>query len=467
MIFHSFDFILFLMVVLSGYWLLGRRAQNLFLLAASYFFYGYIHPWFLNLILISTVTDYFCGLGMARHPHYKRWYLIISLVINLGMLAIFKYFGFFVENVQELLVLAGLPSFSFTLEILLPVGISFYTFQTLSYTIDIYRGTLKPRRNFLDMALFVAFFPQLVAGPIERAKRLLPQIEQTRTIDVGQFTGALMLMAWGFFKKLVIADNVAVLVDKVFAVEDPSFTLLWAGVFAFAIQIFCDFSAYSDIARATARLLGFELSPNFNHPYLAVSPSDFWRRWHMSLSYWIRDYVYIALGGSQAKPLRAAVNLMITFSLCGLWHGASWNFVIWGTYHGLLILLYRGMDHFVPTSWHPPKVIQILVMFMFTNIGWLIFREGDLGYLMHDLTLTPFGESPDQRLAGLYILFTVFLYSLPIWLHALWARWHHRWMRSGLWQLPGIPYYLATSVLLFLISILHAERMADFIYFQF
>ncbi len=469
MIFHSFEYIIFLITVLLVYWALPRRGQNLLLLGASYLFYGWVHAWFLWLILASTVTDYLCGLGMARYPGRKKALLLTSLLVNLGLLGFFKYFGFFVENLIALLEALGLPTFGNSLQILLPVGISFYTFQTLSYTIDIYRGTLKPRANLLDFALFVAFFPQLVAGPIERAKRLLPQIERQRSLSPAAARDATFLLLWGFFKKLVIADNVARIANDVFLLENPSFYLIWAGVFAFCIQIFADFSAYTDIARGSARLLGFHLMPNFNHPYLALSPSDFWRRWHMSLSYWIRDYVYIPLGGSRSSPMHSAITLMITFLLCGLWHGASWNFVLWGGYHGALILLYRMAGALKPR--HFPGLalltpVRILVMFVFTNIGWLIFREGDFVYLLRYLSTSPFGVSDFELRAGLFLFYKAFLFSIPIWIHALYAKIRDPLFAEHPWSPLVINLGASMVMILGMLTLKHAQSF-DFIYFQF
>ncbi len=323
------------------YWALPQRGQNVLLFVGSYFFYGYVHPWFLILIATSTVIDYCAARGMEAWPRHRRRFLWLSVISNFGMLGFFKYFNFFVENVAAVLATLGLVVHEPTLRILLPVGISFYTFQAMSYTIDVYRGELHARRSLLDLAVFVSFFPHLVAGPIQRASFLLPQVESTRRFSAEQARSGFVLICWGFFKKLVIADNVGVVANKVFALSDPTFYILWAGVFAFAIQIYADFSAYTDIARGTSRWLGFELTENFAHPYLARSPADFWRRWNISLSSWFRDYVYIPLGGSRGGAWLWARNILITFLLSGLWHGASWNYVLWGLYHGLLLLATR------------------------------------------------------------------------------------------------------------------------------
>jgi len=274
-IFHSLDFVIFFILVTAVYWRLPHRGQNVLLLVASYFFYGYVHPWFLILIASSTVIDYLSARGMERWPARRRAFMAASIVTNFGMLGFFKYFNFFVDNLHAVLEAAGLQVSLPVLRVILPVGISFYTFQAMSYTVDVFRGELRARRSLLDVAVFISFFPHLVAGPIQRASYLLPQVEARRRFALPRATSGFYLMVWGFFKKLVIADNVGIIANKVFALSDPSFEILWAGVFAFAIQIYADFSAYTDIARGSSRWLGFELTENFDHPYLARNPADF------------------------------------------------------------------------------------------------------------------------------------------------------------------------------------------------
>ncbi len=340
---------------------------------------------------------------MEAWPRRRRTFLWVSVVSNFGMLGFFKYFDFFVENVAAALAAAGLQVSEPSLRILLPVGISFYTFQAMSYTIDVYRGELHARRSLLDLAVFISFFPHLVAGPIQRASYLLPQVESTRRFSVEQARSGFVLICWGFFKKLVIADNVGVIANKVFALSDPTFYILWAGVFAFAIQIYADFSAYTDIARGTSRWLGFELTENFDHPYMARSPADFWRRWNISLSSWFRDYVYIPLGGSRHGTRPWVRNVMVTFLLSGFWHGASWNYVLWGFYHGVLLVLTRGRagtgrDARPSRAWL--VVPQIAGMFVLTCVGWLLFRETELPAIVRDLRLSPFGVSELDRQTG-------------------------------------------------------------------
>jgi alginate O-acetyltransferase complex protein AlgI len=403
--------VFFLTIVIGGYWLMGHRAQNIFLLLASYYFYGYVYPWFLYLIIASTVVDYSCGLAIVRYPQRKKLFLGLSLVTNLGLLGVFKYFGFFVDNFILLLTELGLPSFTNTISIMLPVGISFYTFQTLSYTIDVYWGKIAPRRNFVDFALYVSFFPQLVAGPIERAKRLLTQIEQKRVYNHQMIREGIFLIVWGFFKKLVIADNVAVIANMVFALENPSFYILWAGVFAFTIQIFSDFSAYTDIARGSAKLLGINLSPNFNHPFIAISPADFWSRWHMSLSSWIRDYVftpvtYYIFRKYRNPVISNQVGILITFLLIGFWHGPSWNFILFGLYFSIIYIIFYIVMRMVPLHIRKKPALQpfrMILMFVLFNISMLIFRGGELVWIWHYFNLSPFGVDLYERQLALFL----------------------------------------------------------------
>lgn len=463
MVFTSFIYLYFFAGVFSGYWLLKRKGlQNPFLLICSYLFYGYIHPWFCILIAVSTIVDYLCGLGMWRFGSHKKTFLILSLLCNLGMLGFFKYFNFFTDNIHQAATAMGLNFSPMTLRIFLPVGISFYTFQTLSYTIDIYRGTLKPRKNFFDFALFVAFFPQLVAGPIERASKLLPQIETKRNWDTERFLSAWPLLLRGYLKKLVIADNVAIYVNQIFMLEHPTLLLLFAGTLAFAIQIYADFSAYTDIARASARLLGFDLMRNFRSPYLAISPSDFWRRWHISFSSWIRDYLYIPLGGSQVSTkFKVAFILLVSLGLSGLWHGAAWNFILWGVYHAILLFAYRSFG--LAGKWYPKtknrKFAAGFVMFMFTLIGWAIFRTSSMSWLLSAFTnQASLGFSGQPLIAAMVVLFSVIFYSLPLGALMLIDR-----VTPNNKIIHAIVYGLAIVA----ITVLFRDSGQDFIYFQF
>jgi alginate O-acetyltransferase complex protein AlgI len=497
MTFHSLDFVVFFLVVTVVYWRLPHRPQNVFLLAASYVFYGWFEPWFCLLLAGTTLVDWYAALKMDPDPSLtaeayahpadavrarrKRW-LVLSLISNLSVLGFFKYFNFFVESVQGGLTALGLQTSLPVLQIVLPVGISFYTFQSLSYTIDVYRGRMRACRPLLDFALFVALFPQLVAGPIERASALVPRVLTPRVFNLVVARDATVLMAWGLFKKLVIADNVGVIANRVFSMKDPGFEMLWAGVFAFGIQIYADFSAYTDIARGSARWLGFELMKNFDHPYLATSPSDFWRRWHISLSSWFRDYLYIPLGGSRHGLPRTLLNVMITFVISGLWHGAAWNFVAWGTFHGLMLVVERAWGAIRSVGRHHGRrrlpvwraVPQWALMFILVHIGWLMFREADAAMLWRDLTLVP-GTAPlDERQAGLYLFLISFTLSLPLWAHSLWTFWHGRsyterphvreaevTTTTVAWQAIAVGAMFAT------ILVLRSRTSLDFIYFAF
>ena len=439
MYFNSFRFIGFFVVVFLVVLALRKVvwARNLFLLAASYYFYGCWDWRFLGLIWISTIVDYVCGrlLDPDRpdppNDQRRKAILTVSILTNLGMLGFFKYFDFFVGSAVEALATAGIQVRASSLGIVLPVGISFYTFQTLSYTIDLYRGQIKAEHNLLNFSLFVAFFPQLVAGPIERASRLLPQMSVPNPITREKLYSGFWLICWGLFKKVVIADNAARIVDIVFSNSSPSGAAALIGMYAFAFQIYCDFSGYSDIARGCARILGFELSLNFNLPYFATNPSDFWRRWHISLSSWLRDYLYIPLGGNRLGPSRTYVNVMLTMTLGGLWHGAAWTFVVWGIYHGLLLAVHRAMAPIflrvgAPTTRLGARVwyfTRAVVFFHLVCVGWILFRAESLGQafrMVSSILLQGLAGSSsllDERtvlfvaLAGLLLLFQLFQFQ--------------------------------------------------------
>lgn len=497
MTFHSLDFLVFFLVVTTVYWQLPHRAQNRFLLVASYIFYGWFEPWFCALLAFTTVVDWYAALKMDPDPSIadeayahpddtvrrarRRW-LVLSLVSNLSVLWFFKYFNFFVDSVQSGLTALGLQTSLPVLQIVLPVGISFYTFQSLSYTIDVYRGRLRACRPLFDFALFVALFPQLVAGPIERASALIPRVMRPRVFNLVVARDATVLMAWGLFKKLVIADNAGVIANRVFSMKDPGFEMLWAGVFAFGIQIYADFSAYTDIARGSARWIGFELMKNFDHPYLAISPSDFWRRWHISLSSWFRDYLYIPLGGSRHGLPRTLANVMVTFVVSGLWHGAAWNFVAWGALHGVLLCIERAWGALRGIGRHAGRhrlpvwraVPQWLLMFVLVHVGWLMFRESDAAMLWRDLTLVP-GTAPlAERQAGLYLFLVALSLSVPLWAHSLWTVWQGRSYSDRPAQLEAdVPtrtvawQAVAVGVMFAVILVMRSRTSLDFIYFAF
>lgn len=392
MTFTTVTFLLFLSLVFAAYWALRSvRGQNLLLLAASYIFYGWWDWRFCSLMLASSLVDYAIGIRLTKTEGIvgRRVLLSLSLLSNLGLLGVFKYFNFFADNFQVVASQLGWEVDSTTLRIILPVGISFYTFQTLGYTIDAFRRKIEPCRNLIDYLAFVSFFPQLVAGPIERASAMLPQFARRRDFDFDLACDGCRQILWGFAKKLVIADRLAAIVEPHFAQPD-AYTgpqLMLATIF-FAFQIYCDFSAYSDIAIGTAKLFGIRLMRNFAYPYFSQSVAEFWRRWHISLSTWFRDYVFIPLGGSRCSPLRRVANLLVTFLISGLWHGAAWRFVIWGGVNGVAAANPAsqkssdaateapGGDANFP---RPATLLRIWSTFAVICAAWVFFRAETLG----------------------------------------------------------------------------------------
>lgn len=392
MSFDSLEFVVFLPVVLCVYYALSHRAQNLWLVAASYLFYGWWDYRFLTLLAISTIVDFYCGRGIdaTTDERRKRILLTASVCTNLGILGTFKYFNFFMDSAVACLNALGLGAAGPALQIVLPVGISFYTFQTMSYTIDIYRGKLKPTHNFLTFALYVSYFPQLVAGPIERATTLLPQLQSRRQVSMEEIRGGSYLILIGLFKKVGVANAIAPLVDAVYTHPEAADGLsLLIATYLFSIQIYCDFSGYSNIARGTSRLLGIHLMVNFRQPYFSQSITEFWRRWHISLSSWLRDYLYIPLGGNRISQLATYRNLMLTMLLGGLWHGANWTFIVWGGMHGLYLAVHKmwvergGKKN---ENRHQAKgrydmssiaisVIKVFCTFHLVTLTWVFFRS--------------------------------------------------------------------------------------------
>lgn len=468
MTFASVDYALFLVAVGATYWLLPTRGQNALLLVASWAFYGWVHPAFLAVLGGVTVVSWACAWAIEARPERRRTWLALAALTTLGALAVFKYLGFFVDNAAAVLGALGLSVSRPALELLLPVGLSFYTFQGLGYVADVYRGEVRARRDPAVVALFLAFFPQLVAGPIERAHSLLAQIERPRRLAPERAEAALVLLAWGFFKKLVVADQLAFTVDRVFALRDASFPLLAVATYAFALQIYADFSAYSDIARGSARLLGFELVRNFDTPYLATSPGDFWRRWHVSLTTFFRDYVYLPLAGPRPSAARAGAALVATFGLSGLWHGAGWNYVLWGLYHGLLLLLERawarsrGAALLAGPAWALPKGVAT---FALVGVGLAIFREtGGIAWIAHDLTdvrlLVPAEDAYVARYLGVLAL----LYTGPVWAWDAVERWRRA---SPSRPVPFAARAALVPALVVATYVLAPEKPLSFVYFAF
>ena len=525
MSFVSWQYALFLPAVVLLYWQLPWRGRIFLLLAASYFFYGMWDVRFLALLLTTTVVDYFGALAIAgerksalkvisfgllpfcwlagcaifhsaqqavageiifaaaifpvaygalyqwlwRLPveRQRRAFLVLSLCSNLGVLGFFKYFNFFAASLETLLAKAGWNPGWTLLHIILPVGISFYTFQSISYAVDVYRGVAKPSRDFFTFAAFVSFFPQLIAGPIERRNDLLPQLETPVTFEIADIHYGLRLILIGLFKKVFVADNCALLANYAF---DPK-TILngqWAllGVLAFAFQIYGDFSGYTDIARGSARLLGIRLNRNFNFPYFAASPADFWRRWHMTLSFWFRDYVYIPLGGNRHGALKTFRNLWITMLLAGLWHGASWTFVLWGGYYAALLTLYHAaprLNRLAEPEKNPRWKIALgaALMFAFTLVGWAIFRSKNLEQLAG--WFAAFGNW-QATLEWAKPFYWWLLHVVPLLLLQM-ASWKSRdevEFAHFPWPLRGLVY-----AVLFLLVASSVAPDAEFIYFQF
>lgn len=473
MLFNSLSFLAFLAVVLIVYPRLNFRRQNLFLLTASYYFYGSWDWRFTSLLMVSTVVDYYVGPAIFKSTdqHKRKLLLAISMVVNLGILGFFKYFNFFVSSMADLLGTWGMNPNMPVMSIVLPVGISFYTFQTMSYTIDIYRGRLSPTSNFIDFALFVSFFPQLVAGPIERARVLLPQIGSSRTVTRTMVVTGVNLILMGYLKKVAIADTLAPLVEQTFS--DPAghnSGQLVTGVYAFAFQVYGDFSGYTDIARGVARLLGFELMENFNAPYLSRSITEFWRRWHISLSTWLRDYLYIALGGSRKGEFRTYVNLFLTMLLAGLWHGAAWTFVTFGALHGVYLTFERirlkGDDLDIswprsPLGW-VASLGAILLTFHLHCISLVLFRSPSLSSAWQ--YLVGISRFDNITAIGVPVLFAMVV--LTLWDAMQIKTGNHTWLAN----LPRPIRYGLTQMIL--VSVLaaavhHVNTVVPFIYFQF
>ncbi len=480
MLFNSWIFAGFLVVLLPIYHLASFRAQNALLLVASYLFYGAWDWRFTGLLALSTVFDFAIARGIEASPtpRGRRLLLIASVCVNLGILGFFKYFNFFIDSAAALLRAGGLEPNVPALQILLPVGISFYTFQTLGYTVDVYRGQQRASRDLFTYALYVSYFPQLVAGPIERAARLLPQLESPRTVTPAMLHSGVQLILWGFVKKVAIADSVARYANRAF--DDPGSqhgVMLWLGVYAFAIQIYADFSGYTDIARGVSRLFGIDLMQNFRQPYFARNVTEFWRRWHISLSTWLRDYVYVPLGGNRRGRARQYINLLLTMLIGGLWHGASWNFVIWGGLHGTYLAAHKLLTRGRRIGAEPPPAsagawvgyaIGAVVTFHLVCIAWVWFRAQTFASAL-DYTRGLFQLSgapdTDALLAGgmlpalaFYALLVV-LIDLPCWYRDREAP----FTRQHPWFARSLGYASA----LFVLSFVREGAGDAFIYFQF
>lgn len=472
--FNSFAFFIFFLVILLFYLVLSYRKQNYLLLFGSYFFYAAWDVRFLGLLGLTTLIDYAAARGMtaANQDSRRKILLTASLTANLGILCLFKYFNFFAQGFFDSLRFFGLTASPFTLKIILPVGISFYIFKSISYSIDVYRKQIPACKNLSDYALYVSFFPQLLAGPIERATRFIPQITQGRTITWDNIRKGIYLVFWGLFLKVFIADNLALLVDPIFQQKQADgLTYILAG-YAFTFQIYGDFAGYSYISQGLALLLGFETMDNFHLPYLSASPQEFWHRWHISLSTWLRDYLYIPLGGNRQGEFRTQCNLMITMLLGGLWHGANWTYVIWGAYHGLLLTVQRlmtqpGRKKTVESMQKPERLIRlmkIILCFHAVVLGWIIFRAESISQVVTIFRSLFVDFNPDGILhrdlvlkLAFYITPLCFIQFLQFWKNDLLAV-----LRFS------VPVRTMIYVIVFYLTVIFGVYgTQNFIYFQF
>jgi D-alanyl-lipoteichoic acid acyltransferase DltB (MBOAT superfamily) len=457
------------------YWAISKKqnvtARNIFIVLASYLFYGWWDWRFLSLIVVSSAVDFVVGKRIYQSDSQKdrKRLLMLSVCVNLGILGFFKYYNFFVDSFADALSALGYSMEFSTLSIILPVGISFYTFQTMSYTIDIYRREMKPTNDVMAFFAFVAFFPQLVAGPIERAKKLLPQFEHIKTFDQGYAVSGLRLVLWGLFKKVVIADNFGLLANALFENQaGGNGTTVIFGCLFFALQIYADFSGYSDIAIGLARIIGFKLSVNFATPYFSSSFTEFWKRWHISLSTWFRDYVYIPLGGNREGGFRTYINILITFLLSGLWHGAEWTFLIWGGLHGLLLVAEKAL------KWKPKKsIFNRLLVFCVVMLLWLPFRAEN--YADFNIMATSLFDLKGYAVDGMAAVvenYSILRFTtlLIITLLFVWVETRLKTRDFSQWvgQFPKWTRVATYYVLLILIwALINLDVKPDFIYFQF
>lgn len=478
MLFNSIDFLIFLPTVFVMYWFVLKpiKLQNILILVSSYIFYGWWDWRFLSLIFLSTFVDYAIGLKLSKteDKNRRKQLLWMSLLFNLGMLGFFKYYNFFIDNWVEVWAGLGLTMHRSSLNIILPVGISFYTFQTLSYTIDVYRKKIDATNNFIAFASFVSFFPQLVAGPIERASNLLPQFFKKRQFDYDLAVSGMKLILWGLFKKVVIADNCAIYVNAIFSnyEHESGFTLILGAVY-FAFQIYGDFSGYSDIAIGTARLFGFDLMRNFNYPYFSRDIAEFWRRWHISLSTWFRDYVYIPLGGSRGSKWEQVRNIFIIFLVSGFWHGANWTFIVWGGLNALyflpLLLTKKNRSHIdiVAKDRALPslkELFQIGTTFILTTFAWIFFRAKSITEAINYIQLIFYNinSENDLYLSSIERYSFEIIFLLPIFLGLEWIFRKNETPFEGGYQLVNEVIVLSMLIVFGLYS-----NHLSFIYFQF
>ena len=481
MLFNSLEYAIFLPVVFAIYWLIPHKFRWILLLASSYYFYMSWNANYVVLILFTTTISYVCSrlLEVETNEQRKKMYLAVTLCASWGVLFFFKYFNFFSNSICAALNKIAIPLHPITINVLLPVGISFYTFQTLSYVIDVYRGNVKPEHHFGKYATFISFFPQLVAGPIERTSNLLPQIIKEHKFSYEKATYGMKIMAWGFFKKVAVADTLAIHVDKIYGnVQNyKGFTLLLASML-FAIQIYCDFSGYSEIAIGTAKLFDIDLMRNFKSPYISASIKEFWSKWHISLSTWFKDYLYIPLGGNRKGKVRHALNLIITFLVSGLWHGANWTYVIWGAIHGIAQVLENSIKKLFGKK-KKKNVVQycasIIGVFLFCTVTWIFFRANTLRDAIYVLKNIFVGmENPiDYIKTGTEALkltqlenIKISLMLIVLGLFDIWDSKTDVIEKVGTYKLE-IRWMLYVLIILLIILFVPSQSGGEFIYFQF
>lgn len=467
MIFNSIHFLIFFIIVTLGYWSLGWSGRWRLLLLASCYFYMVFMPIYILILLLTIIIDYIAGIYLEKtHGPNKKLILIVSLISNIGILSLFKYYNFFNTNLTHLLWMFHIHNPAPYLKILLPIGLSFHTFQAMSYTIEVYRGKQKAERHFGIYALYVMFYPQLVAGPIERPQNVLHQFHETHQYDWEKVKSGLMMMAWGLFKKVVIADRLAMVVD--YAYKDPNekngLSLLVA-TFFYTFQIYCDFSGYSEIALGSARVMGFELMENFKSPYFSTSISEFWRRWHISLSTWFRDYLYIPLGGNRVTEWRRYLNQFIVFMVSGLWHGAQWTFVIWGSLHGFYLIVAAVRNKYFPKMSLPEntfgKALNLVSTFVLVMFAWVFFRAKDTRdaflIIKKMLLFSPI-DSLQTPLNGVEMAFSLGLIGL-----LLWKEIKYFYISTQ----NTAKFYGLISLIMILVYFFGVFNTNNFIYFQF
>ena len=479
--FTSLGFVLFLPIVALLFFMFGQKIRIIFLLLASYYFYMSWRPEYAILILLSTVVDYFAGILISKNKSLlqRRLFLAISLTVNLGLLFFFKYFNFLSDSLRHILSLVSVQMDPIFQTFILPVGISFYTFQTIGYTVDVYNKKIEPQKNFLKFALYVSFFPQLVAGPIERAKNLFPQFDMTHKFEINRATDGLKLMLWGFFKKLVIADNAAIVVDTIYA--DPAHfggVYLWIATILFSIQIYCDFSGYSDIAIGCAKILGFKLMDNFNRPYFSKSIAEFWRRWHISLSTWFKDYIYIPLGGSRVGKIRWSLNIMLVFLISGIWHGANWTFIVWGILHGFFIVvspftkkvsIFARKMVLMKENGLVSCLLQVVTTYLLVLLAWVFFRSPSItsAWDIIKRMLTPAVHEFGIQSIGLSTGSLIAVFVAIVFMELIHFCQEHSGMREMFDNKSALIRVSAYMFMIIFIVLFGAFGKGSFIYFQF